>query len=659
VELAPIRSAAHIVRVIAEELNFPLSTQEEPEIQLLGYLRNKQILLVLDNFEHLLGGAGVVGRILQAAPGVKILVTSREKLSLQGETALGVGGMSFLEEGQFGDLLDQDAVQLFVQASRRRRPDFDPSEEDLELAARICRLVQGMPLAIELAATWMDTLSLQGIAAELSQSLDILKSEIRDLPARHRSIRAAFDHSWSLIDETERELFMRLSIFRGGFTRAAARQAAGASLELLARLVGKSLVRHDPKRDRFEVHELMRQYGQERLEKDPTVEISAHEAHAAYYAQFMHRRLENLKDRRQITALAEIEADIENVRTAWQHSLRRKDISLIQQFIHSLRLVYAVRGWNFEGAELFREAVAAIGRENKEDEAQAVKAMALAYQAYFLAWLGLADKGIVLSREGADILRRLNLREELALALDGLTLCARYLGLFAEQDQAAHELQEIAKDLDDPWLESFSLFLIGTLAIERGDYLKAAESAARSLAISQERGDLIVSIYARSVLGTAALNLGDTEAARIHFLRFLSASEKVGYRWAIENASKYLGQVALATHEIEAAEAYFLKSLRIAEEIGLGRDRINLLYELARVRAAQDRNTRAVEWLACVLEHPTSNQSRFGRGSIQDSAQKLLDRIAETLPVDEFDAAIQRGRSLDFDQVAEELLGPE
>jgi predicted ATPase len=656
VNLAAIRTPAHIIQIIAEALEFPLSTQEEPDDQLLRYLRNRQFLLVMDNFEHLLDGASVVSKILQAATRVKVLATSREKLELRGETVIGVAGLNFPETGQSDDLLANDAIELFVQSAQRTLPGFELSDTDLAHATHICQMVQGMPLAIELATAWLDTLSFEEIADELRRSLDILSTEMRDVPARHRSIRAAFDHSWSLIDETEREAFMQISVFRGGFTRDAAQHVAGASLELLAALVGKSLVRHDPNRGRFEIHELMRQYAQERLEQSPQARVAVHEAHASYYASFMSSRWDHLRDGRQIAALEEIDADIENVRTAWRYCMDQNDASRLRLFIHSIRLVYTIRGWNYAGFELFSDAVEAIDPAPVDEQAEALRAMALAYQGFFMAWLGLAEQGIDLARQGADTLRRLNRPEDLALALDGLTLCARYLDLHVEFEEASRELLQLAMETDDQWLKSFSLFLASTLAAERRDHVEAGRLAELSLGISEERDDSIVSLYALSVLGAVAFNLGDYGKAKEYYLRFLSTSERVGYRWGIENSSKYLGHVALAMNSFDEAESYFHQSLLIAEEIGLGRDTINLLYEFARVRVAQNLEERAVELLGLVLGHPASRQARFGEGRIQDSAQSLLDTLVEKLPPDTYAAAMQRGKAMKLDEVVAALI---
>jgi predicted ATPase len=257
---------------------------------LLRYLRDKQLLLLLDNFEQLMDAANLVSVILQSAPEVKILTTSHEKLNLQGETVFYVGGMAVPDRTDPQTTYTYDAINLFIQSAARVRPGFDPSPEELAEITAICQSVGGMPLAIELAAAWLSILSVHEVADELRKSLDILTSDARDTPERHRSIRTVVDRSWSLLDQDEQEVFLRLSIFQGGFSRQAAQQVAGASLRQLADLAHKSLLSHDPDSARFTIHQLLRQYAHEQLERMPEVSSSGHESHGAYFAEFMDQR---------------------------------------------------------------------------------------------------------------------------------------------------------------------------------------------------------------------------------------------------------------------------------------------------------------------------------------------------------------------------------
>jgi len=656
VSLAPISSGKHIVQAIAEATGFPLSTEVAPIDQLLSHLRRRQLLLVMDNFEHLLSDVDVVAKILQAAPNVKVLATSRENLMLQGETVLNITGMSFPDKKMSTDLQARDAIELFLHSIRRIRPEFKPDEDDLRQLTHICRLVGGMPLAIELAAGWTNVLSPEELASEIQRGLDILTSEIRDVPERHHSMRAVFDQSWSLLDQPEREAFMCLSVFRGGFTREAGQSVTGASLQTLAGLVNKSLLRHDPVSNRFEIHELLRQYAQEQLEKTPKDSVSSIEAHASYFANFMDQRWEHLRDHRQKAALTEIDADLENIRTAWRYRVGQANPSQMRMFINSFWLVYWFHGWNHGGEELFREAVNALSSKHTDEKSEYVKALALAHQGFFKTWLGFADQGYELAKEGVDILERLDHPFELTLALGSLNLAADFLTRYAEAEAVARKMLNIANQQNDKWLLGYTLYKVSVANPPKHDHAEMRRLAQASMNLFEELGEAMVLISPLVTLGHAVFALGEHERARQIYLRCLNTSEEIGYRWGIANACKYLGQMALALHETVEAETYLLRSLKIADETGSGRDQANLLCDLARVRMAENQLEGAVELLAVVLQHPASHLHRLGGGSTRDRVQELLNTLKAELSTEAYTAAWERGNARDFDQVVGDLL---
>lgn len=324
VPLAPLSSPDDIVTTIAEQVGFSFDGNTLPRQQLLDYFRERQTLLVLDNFEHLLDGAALVTDLLRAAPGVKVLASSREKLNLSGETAYLLAGLHFPTWESQEDVLEYDAARLFMQSARRVWPDFALQSQDLDDLARICRLTEGMPLAIVLAAGWLDVLSLARVAAEIQRGLDILETEQRDVPERQRSVRATFNSSWEGLSEGERQVFMKLAVCRGGFALEAAETVAGADLRTLRRLAGKSLVQALPS-GRYEVHELLRQYGEEKLHQ--TAEADAvRQAHSRYYLAFLAARDADIKGRRQQVGLQEIRADFENIRQAWLWAVEQRQV---------------------------------------------------------------------------------------------------------------------------------------------------------------------------------------------------------------------------------------------------------------------------------------------------------------------------------------------
>ena len=656
VSLAPISSAEHIIQTIAESLKFPLATQEEPLHQLLRYLRHKHLLLVMDNFEHLLEGVEIVSEILRAASGVKILSTSREKLNLLSETAFVIRGMDLPRQVYSGDIKNYDAISLFVQSANKVCPGFSPVQAELTQIASICQIVQGMPLAIVLAAAWLQILSLEEILAELKIGLDILVTDVRDAPERHRSIRSVFDHSWSLLEHTEQEIFMQLSVFRGGFTRPAAQQVSGASLQQLMELVNKSFLSHDPDSGRLEVHELLRQYAQEQLQENSQTCLSAQEAHAAFFAEFMQARWQQLKGEHQLIALSEIEADIENVRTAWRFYLNQNNSPQTLKFIKGLWMVCWIRGWNLAGMQLFAEA--AQDQDNMESgQDAALRATAMAFQGYFMAWLDLSEQGYELAKAGMNILEGFNDPEALILAIYSFVVNCFFQNRVAEQIEVTKKMFSLVTEIDDDWLTAFILFAVGMAALINEDYSEARRVADSQLKLCEEMGDVVGSTLPLIVLGHAALAQGEFEQARGFYQRCKKMSQETGFLYSFQTSSKYLGKVDISLGNINEAEQNLQQCLLMTVEIGFIRDKINLLYEYARLRVLQGDRVGAVELLGFVVQHPISDQSRLLEGRIRDSAVDLLAELEVDMNQSVYLTALEKGQEMDLEVVIADLVG--
>ncbi|HSJ56285.1 MAG TPA: BTAD domain-containing putative transcriptional regulator, partial [Anaerolineae bacterium] len=297
VSLAGIDSPEMLVSSIAAALSFSFFGRQEPKGQLLAYLHEKELLLVLDSFERVLAGAGLVSEILEGAPQVKVLATSRERLNLRWEWLFDVHGMSYPTGPEMARQAGYDAGVLFERTASRVRPDLALEHQE-EHVARICRLVEGMPLAIELAAAAVRDWPCEHIAAELEHNLDLLATSARDVPERHRSVGAAFEGSWRTLTAQSQRALCRLAIFRGGGEVRAAEQVAGADRALIESLAAKSLLRQ-PERGRFELHEMVRHYAAARLDETHGERQLAVAAHAGYYATFLHDRTNALCRRAQ------------------------------------------------------------------------------------------------------------------------------------------------------------------------------------------------------------------------------------------------------------------------------------------------------------------------------------------------------------------------
>ena len=664
VSLAPIRADNHIVQAVAEALNFHPRTQDDPKTQLLRYLRKRHVLLVMDNFEHLLDGVDIVGDILQHTSSVSILATSRERLNLQNETVLSIGGM------QVGDKIDvikdKDAVALFLQSADKIHPGFDPTLGELTRIEDICTLVEGMPLAIELAASWLHVLSVGEVHDELKKGLDILETEARDAPERHQSIRAVFDHSWSLMDQAERDVFMRLSIFRGGFTREAAGRVAGASLKQIGGLVNKSILRHDPVMGRFGVHELLRQYAQEKLEINPQASTSTHEAYAAYYADFMRDRWEQIRGARQIQAVVEIKADLENVRASWRSYLDEQNAQQLQKFIYSFWVFYIVhdseRG-SYRAAETFADCVEALAQTEDDPDLQALRGIAMAFQAFYMQ--PTMEHRYKLSRESVQILERLDRPLELGYAYQCLSWTCYYLLRAAEQKEAVQKSLKLAEASNDQWLVANGLWILGFAELNGQNFAEAKRVFEASLKLNNELNNTMGSAASFLGLGVLAFGNEDIAEAKEYFLSCSKTGNTLRTGWLSVTLDSMLGKIALLAHELPEAQKYFTQSLKSAydfgeDDLGSDRDIVINLNNIASLRSAQNRLEECVELFSLLLQQPASQVAwSVSLGIISDHAKTLLSDIDGKLSKEKYEAALQRGESLDLEEVILDLLHTE
>jgi predicted ATPase len=320
VPLAAVETPDGIVPIIAEVLNLAFRGPQAPAQQLASYLRAREMLLVLDGMEHVLEGAGLLSALLKEAPGLRALVTSRERLALREEWVYPLEGLDYPAATPLPDegerLLVYSAVELFYRRAAQAGQRFALEAATAPAVAHICRLAEGLPLAVELAASWATTHSCQEIARALEQNLDILTTMLRQVPERQRSVRAAFEYSWQMLAGPERDAFARLSIFRGGFGAEAAFQVSGAAPPTLLALLEKSPLRRDPA-GRYAMHELLRQYAEEKLHAEPAAREETRSRYVRHMASFLARQGEHLNDRQQKGALEEIGREIENVHHAW------------------------------------------------------------------------------------------------------------------------------------------------------------------------------------------------------------------------------------------------------------------------------------------------------------------------------------------------------
>lgn len=577
VSLAELVSPAQLVPAISSALRFSLQGAVDPKTQLLSFLREKRMLLILDNFEHLLSATALLSEILQAAPEAKLLVTSRARLAMKAEWALEVGGLAVPGNGEEGDPNRDSALRLFLQCARRADLGFVLRREEIPELARICRLLDGMPLGIELAAGWVRTLSLSEIRSEIDANLDFLATSLEGVPPRQRSLRAIFDSSWRTLGEEEKAVFAALSVFRGGFTREAARDVAGASLLALSALVDRFLLRRDPS-GRYHIHPVLGQYASEKLGETPSDKERVTARHGAHFAAFLHDREALLWGPAQTRALQEIGEELENARAAWSWALASRRVDAVGSMLEGLSLFYDMRGWFKEAENSIGEAIGRLSGIESEAEGRAVLFGRLqTARGHFLNQMGLYGQAAKVLEEARDLLRDQASPRALAEALFHLGETHVGLSQYAEARRLFEESLALARGCGDRKITAKALGRFGRVAIEQGSLEEADTRLEEALALAKEAGDVAEKIYALTQLGHSAYFQRRHERAKVFLSEALDLARGSGNRSGITLALDGLGYVAEDLGDYGEAKACYEEGLAVGLETG---DRLSVTRQL-------------------------------------------------------------------------------
>jgi len=656
VGLAEIGSSDDIVQAIAESLGVALTSEQDVQSQLLTHLATKRQLLVFDNLEHLIGVAPIVAEILRAAPYVTVIATSRSKLNLTGETVLALAGLETSWDTP-DEATQASGVQLFTETASRSKPGFVLTEDDLDPLAEILHLTGGLPLGILLAAAWVDMLPIEEIASEIRKSVDFLETEMGDIPERQRSIRAVFDYSWALLSEEERDTFTALSVFRGGFTREAAESVAGASLRGLASLVSKSLLTANPETGRYEVHELLRQYAAAELEGDAGRHAQVIDEHAAFYASLMGEAPLLMSGGGQAQLLAVIEADMENIRSAWRHHIVSREAGPARSFIMGLFMVYEIRGWYQASLALFDEALEILPDDPADEDITVLRALASAVKGWALTLLGQPDAGLEATAGPNDTLARSSDPLDHWIAVQCLALALAYLG--RAEEMAARLDQAIARfeSMDEPfWVASMHDWR-SFAALIAGDLEEVANFAERARVGLPVEGEYWVTVWNLWLLaGAAAQEIRLDDAIEL-YAKQVAHCREISYVRGTVVSMEGLGMANVAAGKFDAAATAFIEGMASAQRMGMVGDVLSMMTKVAGVRANQGRPGEAVELLATVLAEPASaNMPYVDPQPNNETAAAALSELEAGMDSGEYAGAFERGSARPYDVAAKELL---
>ncbi|MFN2189346.1 MAG: ATP-binding protein [Candidatus Promineifilaceae bacterium] len=693
VELEQVESPEYVVPAVANSLQFAIdahSSDLDPKRQLLDYLSKQSLLMVMDNFEHLLEGASLLTDILKASPDARLMVTSRERLNLREEWTYPMSGLRYPTNGNGAGVETYSSLALFTERARQVEPHFNITTDNVQAVSRICRLVDGLPLGIELAAAWVNVLQPEEIADEIEKDIDFLATTMRDIPEKHRSLRAVFGQSWNRIPENQRAGFRRLAVFRGGFSREAAAAAAGVSLATLSQFDQKSLVRRD-KLGRFNMHPLLKAFAMEKLEEYPDELEDARERHSRFFTQKLADMERRIQGDGMVELRDELRLDDGNVWSAVTWAITHWDEEEAYRAQRSFALSAQTEGFHAAMGIYKRlvEHLRQAGVSLKNDSPRRKLLLnALASQAINGITIDDPESETLISKH-IPLIRELGLIYELGVALlvDGIVLIYR-----GKNDEAIEVLEESLYFLEqdgDPFILVAVLTWLGWAHYELGDLENAGQQFQASYDLAIEHNNVYGLPYALSKLGTwadaqqqyekgAAYHqealkyfkaIGD-QAGQGYALSRVSLScwgmkdydqalafgragyeqfEAIGHRWGLATTLCRLGFAELSLGRLVEAEEHFYEGLTRAQEYRYPATANYALMGLAMLQARQGQIEQAVELLTLTTESPITP---FIYKSI---GQRALASIEAELPPERFSTIQEEARTKELPDLADRM----
>lgn len=562
VSLAAIDSIDYIVPTMIEALGLTPNNQVDLKIQLMNHLQDKELILVLDNFEHLVEGAGLVPEILQRAPGVMALVTSRQRLNLQSEWLFEVNGLAYPSSKAVYELQAYDAVQLFTQRLHQVKTEMTLFTDDLSSVGRICRLVEGLPLGIELAASAMRQRTIDQVAEAIENGIEDLSSEWRDVPERHRSITAVFEHSWRLLTEEERKVFCGLAVFRGGFTTEAASQVAEATPQVISNLVEQSLLRYNPQMERYTMHELIRQYAQERL-RSQGMEPAIQQRYYFYFTNLAEHADNYWMESYDFELFRALFVEIENYRNILDACFTNRQMLQALQLAGALGLFWTQTGRVKEGY-LWLAKILNSGETLPRDRL-------LARGFMWAGWLcQKTSTRVKLSEQALSIWRELGDQPGVANTLSNLGRAKKYLGNYEESKKLLEECIQIYRDLRRQTFIARELIILCETYLDgylqdNVDHVRRLLEQSQNISRQLRINPLIA--WANNDLGYLEMNEGNFNRARSLYEEVLGNTKDF---FLIMDTYNSLGLVCFYLEDYAAANSYYEKGLKTSENTEYG-----------------------------------------------------------------------------------------
>ena len=601
VDLAVVGDPELVAEAIAAALGVVETTNAALPELLARFLQPRQLLLVLDNFEHVLAAAPLIADLLAAAPGLRALVTSREPLQLYGEQEFPVPSLALPDPSgafpAYGTLADSpagEALTLFLQRARAVRPDFDLTAENTPAAAEICRWLDGLPLAIELAAARTRLFAPEQLLARLESRLKLLTGGPRDVPARQRTLRATIDWSYELLEAEEKRLFARFAVFTGGCTVDAVEAVCGSGLDLdslegLASLVNKSLIRQEagPAGDlRFMMLATLGEYALERLIESGE-EAALRLAHADYYLALAEEAARAMRGPDERRWIQQLEAEQSNLRAALTWYFDGADVQTGLRLVVALSYFWYIEGHAPEGHHWIEQAV-----QHVEDATPSVYGQVLQLAGLSAYGRGVLAQAVIYQEEASEVFLTLGDRLKLAwsLAYRGVALIGNP-DRYAESVVLCNQALDIFRDLDVLPGVTQTLNILGELARAVGDYDLAGEHYTVCLALCRQIGERRREFMSVGNLGFVAQHRGDHAQAERLIKEALALGQVFGARHQIAALLAQFAGPAVALGRYERAARLLGASDSALEALSSGHqpgDQHEIDHYVADLRAVMD-----------------------------------------------------------------------
>jgi predicted ATPase/DNA-binding SARP family transcriptional activator len=646
VSLAAQQGGRSLAAVVLEALGQPPKDAAQAQTLLLERLEGQTMLLVLDNSEHLLDETRSLIELLRGLPNIRVLVTSRVRLGLADERAFELGGLVFptVEISLSGERFeDYDAIRLLFDAAKRASPGLALSISDRFEAVSICERLDGVPLALELAGAWARMLPFTEIAIEIKRNLDFLSGSVSGLPERHRGLRAVFEYSWALLEPSAQQVLLKLAVFRGGFERTTALSVTGAgNLELLTLLDHSLLRRMRGQQNRFDLHELIRQYALEWLESEAKLATQAREQHALFFVDLAEQASGAMQGNDQALWFERLTLERENINAALNWTLLAHQAELGLRLAVALKKFWDVRGHGREGRD-WLERLLAQPKAQTRNSARAkallgVGSFATHQGDYLLAAQHLGEALEIFRAEGDQLGE--------AAALRTLAELERVTG---ELEQASNHLQTaiaICRKLNQPSELANALTTLGIVFAYMNDNQTARGHFEESLrlyeALEDRRG-------IANQLSNIANSLNDPLQELPLTERSLAIKRELGDQEGIGVSMFNLGNIKARLNDLPGARLRMCESLEIFRKLGHRRNVAHVLISLADLELALGHPIMALELTAAVQAFTQQANFRFNAFT-QTTLENAQAKAREGLDPLEIELALERGRSMSLER---------